>query len=183
MAQDFHRIPDGARGIGVGRELLIHDAQDYALAVSPGTLALAHAGGGATNCCNLFGAKIEDLGDGEVDIILVFCAQGGGSAEDDELLVFISPFPSYNIFVTIIVVDLVQAARELTQSSRGIFRTSLLKQPPTRPIMCGKRPGECARRRKMLRRKGKTLIFSAMAGGAVAASTYGTRQVWRKGSE
>jgi hypothetical protein len=35
----------------------------------------------------------------------------------------------------------------------------------------GKRPCECAKRRKMLRRKGRTLILAAIWGGAVAAST------------
>lgn len=86
MAQDLHRIPDGARGIGVARKLLIHDAQDYALAVSPGTVALTHAGGGAANGRNLVSTEVKDLGDWEVDVVLVFCAERGGGAEDDELL-------------------------------------------------------------------------------------------------
>jgi hypothetical protein len=86
MTQDLHRIPDRARGISVGRKLLINNAQNYALAVSPGTFALTHAGGSAADGGDLFGAKVEDFSDGKVDIVLILCAEGGGSAEDDELL-------------------------------------------------------------------------------------------------
>jgi hypothetical protein len=86
MAKDLHRIPDRARGISVGRELLINNAQDYALAVSPRTFALAHASGSATYGGDLFSAKVEDFSDGKVDVVLILCAEGGGSAEDDELL-------------------------------------------------------------------------------------------------
>lgn len=54
MAQDLHRIPDSARGISVARELLIHNTQDHALAVSPGALSETHAGGGAADGGDLF---------------------------------------------------------------------------------------------------------------------------------
>ena len=83
MAQNLHRIPDRARGISVARELLIHDAQDHALAVSPGALSETHAGGGAADGGNFFVAQVENLSDGEVDVVFVFCAEGGGGAEDN----------------------------------------------------------------------------------------------------
>lgn len=86
MAQHLHRIPDCTGSVSVGCELLINNTQNYPLAISPGTLTPAHARGCAVHFCDLFVTKVVDFSNGKVDVVFVFCTEGGCCAEDNELL-------------------------------------------------------------------------------------------------